>query len=200
MIKNIIFDLGNVLIDFKPREYLLSQGRSTDEADFLYREIFQSREWVELDRGTIKSREAIQAIVKRNPDEKELIESHSDFRPLLTPIESNTGQLEDLKDRGYRLFYLTNYHDELFDYTYEAYDFFQLFEGGVVSAHVKKIKPEREIYEILLDKYDLDPGETLFIDDSEKNTRAASELGIHTIHLPEPRMLESELEKKLTVR
>ncbi|MBB6479233.1 HAD family hydrolase [Spirochaeta isovalerica] len=198
MIKNIIFDLGNVLIDFQPYSYLVSQGCSTAEADFLYEEIFRSAEWVELDRGTISAKQAIEAIKKRNPGQEILIDRFSDFMPILTQIEENTVLLDDLKSEGYRLFYLTNYHEELFSRTKEAYSFFDHFEGGVVSAHVKKIKPDPEIFTILLGKHNLIPEETLFIDDSLANAEAAEKLGMEVIHLEKPEMLKEELNSRLS--
>lgn len=196
LIRNIIFDLGNVLIRFNPREDLINRGLSDEETEFLMREIFHSAEWIELDRGTLNAEEALNKIKGRNPGKEQLIEEHSDFRDLLTPITSNASLLKGLKERGYKLYYLTNYHDDLFDYSFEAFDFFREFDGGVVSAHVKKIKPDEEIYRILLDKYELEPEETLFIDDTEKNTLAADEIGLDTIHLSQPLQLQELLEKK----
>ena len=102
--------------------------------------------------------------------------------------------------KQYNLFYLTNYHDELFKHSFTKYEFFQLFEGGVVSAHVKQIKPDQEIYEILINKYGLNVQETIFIDDSHKNTLAAEQLGIESIHLKEPHQLKCLLERKLNLK
>ncbi|MBN2656295.1 MAG: HAD family phosphatase [Spirochaetales bacterium] len=197
MIRNIIFDLGNVLIDFQPYSYLVSQGCTTEEADFLYREIFRSAEWVELDRGTISAAQALKSIKERNPGHEILIDKFSDFMPILTLIEENTLLLDELKSEGYHLFYLTNYHEELFSRTKGAYSFFEQFEGGVVSAHVKKIKPDPEIFWILLDKYGLIAEETLFIDDSLANAEAAEKLGMEVIHLEKPEQLRRELEERL---
>lgn len=198
MIKNIIFDLGNVLIDFQPEKYLLSTGLDNSEVKFILKEIYQSDEWVELDRGTLTRDEALQKIYSRNPNYKRLLENNSNFMPVLSPIEENTSLLEALKERGYHLYYLTNYHDDLFEKCFEAYNFFHHFEGGVVSAHVKLIKPQPEIYRTLLEKYDLNPTECLFIDDSEQNTIAAESLGISTIHLDNQKELKAKLEKYLS--
>lgn len=197
MIKNIIFDLGNVLIDFHPLQYLQNAGLSPEDVEFVHREIFLSDEWVDLDRGTISREKALEVICSRNPQQKNLLLTHSDFMKVLTPIEYNASQLEGLKKKGYKLYYLTNYHDELFDICFRNYDFFRHFEGGVVSAKVKYIKPQPEIYETLLDKYRLNPGESLFIDDLEKNTRAAEKLGIRAIHLKKPEELKSHLDSIL---
>lgn len=193
MIKNIIFDLGNVLIRFQPADYLKETGLNEKEAEFINREIYQSREWIELDRGIISRKEALKSVYARNPLKKQLLEQHSDFMKVLTPIECNTHLPEELKAAGYKIFYLTNYHKDLFSRTVRRYDFFHFFDGGVVSAHVKHIKPEPEIYNILLEKYDLLPEESLFIDDSENNTKAAEKIGLNVIHLTDPKTLENQL-------
>jgi len=200
MIKNVIFDLGNVLISFQPHRYLLSQGCTDEEADFLYREIFTSPEWVELDRGTITASQAVSTIKERNPEHRDLIEKHSDFFPVLNPIDENTSLLKKLKAEGFKLYFLTNYHDELFTRTREKHAFFDEFEGGVVSAHVKKIKPDPEIYRILMEKYSLNPVETLFIDDSKANTVTAEQLGMSVIHLENPNDLDRKLKEKISLR
>lgn len=197
MIKNIIFDLGNVLINFQPEKYLQSTGLNQNDVDFVLKEIYLSDEWIELDRGTINREEALSAICGRNPERAELLMAHSDFMKVLTPIECNATQLEGLRNKGYKLYYLTNYHDELFEICYNNYDFFRHFEGGVVSARIKYIKPQPEIYETLMNNYELSPGESLFIDDSVLNTRAAEKLGIQALHLSKPEELKSHLEKIL---
>ncbi|MDA3811753.1 MAG: HAD family phosphatase, partial [Spirochaetaceae bacterium] len=173
MIRNIIFDLGNVLMDFQPMDYLNSKGLNQVEIDFLYREIFLSNEWVELDRGTITREEALKTFCIRNPEESELIRSHSDFENILTPLSDNVQILKELKDKGYKLYYLTNYHDDLFEYSFNKFEFFKIFDGGVVSAHVKLIKPDIRIFQKILDKYFLKTEETLFIDDLKANVHTA---------------------------
>lgn len=197
MVKNIIFDLGNVLINFQPVKYLQSLGLTESEVDFIHKEIYLSEEWVELDRGTLTKKEALSRICERNENKRQLLENHSDFMKVLTPIESNTSLLQGLKEQGFRLYYLTNYHDELFTICFNSYDFFRNFEGGVVSAHIKFIKPQPQIFKALLEKFSLNPEESLFIDDSLNNTLAAEKLGIQTIHLEEPALLKMKLDQIL---
>lgn len=197
MIKNIIFDLGNVLITFDPEEHLKESGLNEKDREFLLREIFCSREWIELDRGSISTFEALRSIKKRNTGREKLIDNNSDFSRLLSPIENNTSLLTELHRQGYKLYYLTNFHDELFDNAVAARPFFCFFEGGIVSARVGLIKPDRRIFTRLLSEFNLMPGETLFIDDSVKNTLAAEELGMETIHLTRPELLKELLYSKL---
>ncbi len=193
MIKNIIFDLGNVLLNFQPKEYLKKKGLEGECLEFVYKEIFLSREWVELDRGTMNREEAFSIITSRNPDKREFLMSFSNFEEILTPILPNVAVLKELKSRGYKTYYLTNYHKEAFQFAYSNFDFFRSFDGGVVSADVKFIKPDHQIYLCLKDKYSLIPEESLFIDDHQKNVEAAAELGFNTVHLKEKHKLKDLL-------
>ncbi|MBI9097605.1 MAG: HAD-IA family hydrolase [Spirochaetaceae bacterium] len=154
-----------------------------------------SKEWVELDRGSISREAALQAIYSRNPGKETLLKDHSDFMKVLTPIEQNTDLLKKLKKRGFNLYYLTNYHSDLFQKTFQKYDFFRFFNGGIVSAAVKLIKPDPAIFSLLMEKYALKADECLYIDDSKKNTEAARKLGIQSIHLKKPGGLKKDLSK-----
>jgi putative hydrolase of the HAD superfamily len=96
----------------------------------------------------------------------------------MVPLDHNVNLLPDLKKRGYRLFYLSNFPIDIFHEVKSGYYFFNYFDGGIISAEVRFSKPHKRIYEILLEKYSLKPEESLFIDDLEINVRAAMMVGI----------------------
>ncbi|NRT73860.1 HAD family hydrolase [Clostridium beijerinckii] len=195
MIKNIIFDLGNVILDFQPKIYVRSKI-DEEKVEEIYKCIFQSDEWPMLDRGTICEEDAKRNIINRNTESEELINKvFENWYDILTPIESSVDTLKKLKQKGYKIYYLSNFHLAAFEYINNKYDLFKLFEGGVVSYKEKLLKPEKEIYEKILYRYSLEPGETLFIDDMEQNIEAAIKLGLKGIVLKEPRKLEDELQK-----
>lgn len=195
MIKNIIFDLGNVLLDFEPEEYVKSKIEK-GKVDEIYKSIFKSDEWLMLDRGIISEACAAQNIINRNIENKQLVDLvFENWYDILTPIESSVEILKKLKERGYKVFYLSNFHLAAFKIVTEKYEFFKWFEGGVVSYEEKLLKPEKEIYEKIIKRYNLNPEETLFIDDSKANTNAAMEHGLSVITLHNPIDLKEELQE-----
>lgn len=194
MYKNIIFDIGNVLLSFNPIEYLSSKIKQPEKVLEVHKELFQSTEWIMLDRGTITEEEAKNAIISRSIDNGDLIKlSFEDWYDILTPIEATVEVLKLLKNSNYRVYFLSNFHLLAFDYILEKYDFFKLFDGGIVSYKEKLIKPEEAIYRRLIEKYDLNPEESIFIDDVEENVEGAKNLGINTILLKDPNLLKEHL-------
>ncbi|MBE6070630.1 MAG: HAD family phosphatase [Clostridium butyricum] len=195
MIKNIIFDLGNVLLKFDPRKYLETKI-PVEKINMLYKIIFQSKEWALLDRGTITEEKAIANIISRNVELKEYITIiFENWYDILEPIEKNVKILELLKKHGYKIYYLSNFHDLAFKYVTKKYDFFHNFDGGVVSYEEKMLKPEDEIYKQIIKKYELEPSECIFIDDTKENIDGAIKNGLHGIHLKDFETLEEELRK-----
>ena len=193
MYKNIIFDLGNVLLSFNPKDYLKSKI-SEDRIDNVYKAIFQSEEWVMLDRGTITEKDAINRIIERNNTYRDDINlAFKDWYDILRPIEDAVEVLTKLKKNGYNIYYLSNFHELAFKEVTTKNNFFELFDGGVVSYAEKLIKPEEEIYKLILKRYNLNPRETIFIDDTKSNVDGASKLGIKAIFLDNPKKLRENL-------
>ena len=195
MIKNIIFDLGNVLLDFNPEVYVKSKI-TEEKVEEIYKCIFQSDEWPMLDRGTISEEQAKTNIINRNIENQELINLvFENWYDILIPIEGSVEVLKKLKQNGYKVYYLSNFHLAAFEHVTKKHDFFRIFDGGVVSYKEKLLKPEKEIYEKIVDKYDLEPSQTVFIDDMKENVKAAIRSGLKVILLKNPKDLKIELEK-----
>lgn len=193
MYKNVIFDLGNVLLDFNPKGYLKSKV-SEEKLEDVFKAIFNSEEWVMLDRGTITEKEAINNIINRNNKYKDEINlAFNNWYDLLKPIEDTVEILISLKEHGYKIYYLSNFHELAFGEVTRKNNFFKLFDGGVVSYEEKLIKPEEDIYKLILDRYKLNPSETIFVDDMEANVEGANKVGIKTILFKGPKELKEEL-------
>lgn len=194
MIKNIIFDLGNVLLDFKPDIYLENLGYQNQLKEKLKSAVFKSEEWLLLDRGTITQKEAVEKWKQRNPNlKKEIKNMISEWEKMLTIKQDSLEILKSLAAKNYNLYILSNFHQKAFTYVTDKYDFFNYFDGQVISAEVNMIKPEAEIYTHLLNKFNLKAEETLFIDDSKKNIKAALKQGMRVIHFKDAVSLKKEL-------
>lgn len=198
MIKNIVFDLGNVLVDFKPLEWL-HREYGVVKGDFLYNHFCLSPLWVDLDLGS-KTLEEVERILCRDfPEKASLIKDCTErYFGMLTPITEGCRILEQLVLQGYPAFYLTNYHAGAFLHLQKTYPWFSHFQGGVCSAHCGLIKPDPAIYQLLCHKMHIQPGNSLFLDDTAANTEAAALLGFHTILVHDPADLGRNLHLKLS--
>lgn len=179
MIRNVIFDLGNVLLSFRPSEYFDKHKYPPAIKATILSDIFSSKEWFMLDKGEITTPEAIDAIALKSSLKKEEIAHIFNLRTdLMFPLDLNVRLLPELKKQGFRLFYLSNFPSDIFDEVRSGYFFFKYFDGGLISADAKFSKPDIEIFRILSEKYSLKPEECLFIDDIEENVKTAEIFGM----------------------
>jgi putative hydrolase of the HAD superfamily len=179
MIKNIVFDLGNVLISFRPSEYLDKKNYPGNVKAKILSDIFGSKEWLMLDNGEITTPEVIDAIALKSSLKREEIAHIFNLRiEVIFPLDQNVRVLPELKKQGFRLYFLSNFPTDLFEEIKTGYYFFNYFDGGIISAEAKSSKPDSLIYKVLMEKYSLVPDECLFIDDLEINVKAAEAEGM----------------------
>ena len=200
MIKNIVFDLGNVLISFKPSEFFDKKGYPEYIKTKILNDIFGSQEWKMLDKGEISPNEAINAITLKSTLKKEEIAHIFNLRTeIMFPLDENVRLLPDLRKRGYRLYFLSNFPIDIFEEIKNGYYFFRYFDGGVISSEVKFSKPDTRIFKILMEKYSLLAGETLFIDDIEENVSGAISSGMKGLVTYGSHEISDILEKALHI-
>src|SRR5664280_201750 len=179
MVRNVIFDLGNVLISFRPSAYLEKIKCPADKKQVILSDIFGSSEWRHLDNGDLSTGEAIDHIAGKSSLKREEIALVFNNRTdIMFPLASNVKLLPGLKERGYGLYYLSNFPADIFDEVKRSYPFFKYFDGGIISAIVRYSKPNPEIFRLLLEKYGLNPSECFFIDDHEENILVAESIGM----------------------
>ncbi len=196
MIKNIIFDLGNVLINFKPEKFLLRYTKDEKYIKSLISKIIRDEVWLSLDRGVISLENAKHEFIEKYPEERShILRFFKEWMEMLTPIEENIEILSELKSNAYKVYVLSNYIEEAYDYIKLKNIFFSLFDGIIISAEEKVIKPEPKIYQKLIEKYDLVPEECVFIDDSQINLLQARKKGMKTILFLPNTDLRRELRK-----
>jgi HAD superfamily hydrolase (TIGR01509 family) len=198
MIKNIIFDIGNVLISFRPADFLEKKGYLPETRNIILNDIFKSPEWESLDVGKLTTTEAIEKISARSSLKKQEIASLFNLRTeIMHPIKGNVMLLPELKKRGFKLYYLSNFPDDIFDEVFNRYKFFKFFAGGLISSRIKCAKPDIRIFEIITEKYSLSKNECLFIDDIEINTMAAQFFGIESFCTFGSSDISGQIEKML---
>ena len=176
MIRNLVFDMGNVLIHYIPQVLMDRLGVPAEDQPLLAREVFGSVEWIRMDRGTLGQEEAVAAMEARLPRRlweyaRRLVLGWWLDGPLM-PVEGMAALLEELKGLGYGLYLLSNATVRQPEY-FPGIPGSQFFDGAVISAHWKVLKPEREIYEILFREYGLEPSECFFVDDLNINVEGA---------------------------
>lgn len=198
--KNIIFDVGSVLLGYRWREMCLEEGWDEEKADIIGRGFFEDPRWPDFDAGLVSIREAVEWVAEKYPEYRE------DARWFITSGKKMIIErprvwelAKKLKEKGYKLYLLSNYSGELFALHTEGLPFLELMDGGVISYRIHQVKPNPPIYEYLLQKYRLKPEDCLFFDDRPENTEAARKLGMQAVTVTDgsEEFLLRELEKLL---
>jgi 2-haloacid dehalogenase len=191
----VVFDLGGVLIDWDPR-HLYRKLFAGDEAamDHFLAHVC-THDW---NRGQDAGRtfaEACRLLKAEHPDKAELIDAyHLRFDEMMPgPIAGSVEILAELRDRGTPLYGLTNFSAETYPPTYERFEFLRWFRGILVSGEVGVIKPDPRIFELLIERFRIEPQRAVYIDDVEANIAAARRFGIHAIQFTNPVALRAEL-------
>ena len=196
MIKNILFDMGQVLIRFD-RDYFMERlGVSEEDRALLMREVYLSVEWVQMDRGTLCEEEAFRKIAPRLP--QRLHETAMKLicmwdRPILE-VDGMYELAEELKALGYGIYLLSNASLRQHEY-WPRIEASRFFDGTLISSDEGVIKPQPEIYRLILERFGLKADETVFLDDTLVNIEAAEKLGIHGIWFKGKEQAECELRK-----
>lgn len=196
MIRTIIFDVGEVLLGYRWMEMLTNYGLSQSDATTVAETVFTDPLWEELDLGVRSLTETIYFYEEKYPEYKDAIHwflTHTELMHI--PREDVWEKVHELKKKGYGIYLLSNYSEELFNQHTAGADFMNDIDGMVVSWQIKKAKPSPEIYLHLLDTYNLSPAECLFFDDRPANTEAARKLGMQAITVTSKKMLLEELNK-----
>lgn len=177
MIKNVIFDLGGVVLGRDLRRL----GDVLNTFAFISADESFPEFWSEFDRGTYTREEVTQLLSEEyNLSYEDASQQVQQLLDLLQPIPETVAVIEELKERGIRCYVLSNMSKEFYAELLK-FPVFEHFDGAVVSYQERVNKPDRRIYEIILSRYGLEPSETVFADDKIANTEAAAALGLHTV-------------------
>ena len=180
MIKNIIFDMGGVLIRWDAAAIIARFGLNAEDSALLHREVFGCIEWVAMDRGIMTQQEACERICRRLPARLYASAASCVFdwwKPMPEPIPGMADLVRELRDLGYGIYLLSNAAPNLHQY-FDLIPGSECFDGRIVSADVGLLKPQHEIFELLFDRFSLCPDECFFIDDSPLNVVGALAVGM----------------------
>lgn len=182
MIKNIILDMGNVLLDYNPDIILDNVFDADEEKTLIQKELFEGEEWILGDLGQITNEERFDGVKKRVPEylHDKLKQCVEHWDVCMIPVKGAKEFCKWAKEQGYKLYILSNACSKFYEYFPKEYPL-SFFDGVVVSSDVHMIKPDVKIYEYLLAKYNLNPKECLFIDDRQDNVDGAKKVGMNAV-------------------
>jgi 2-haloacid dehalogenase len=194
----VVFDLGGVLIDWNPRHLYRKMFDGDEEGMERFLSEICTPEWnVRQDEGRSFA-EATEELIARHPEQAELVRAFFDRWPEMIggAINETVEILAELKGAGREIYALSNWSAETFPHTRDRFQFLDWFDFTVISGEVGVVKPNREVFDFLLEKTGRRAEECVFIDDSLENTTAARDLGFDAIHFRSPRQLRDELMKR----
>ncbi len=198
MIKNIIFDVGNVLFDYDWHKPFKDYGIADSDIQRIGHDMFLDEIWPKWDAGLCTLEEAREYYINKYPNDKAAINCFMDHIGDIRIDRPDVWEkIPLLKDKGYRIYLLSNYSRELFEAHTKGVCFMDYLDGRIVSYEVHCIKPQPEIYKCLLDKYGLKADECIFFDDREENVKGAEDMGINAVTAVSKEKLLEEIEKLL---
>lgn len=180
MIKNIIFDLGNVVLKLKWNIVLDSYSSNENDKKLLENVIFNSEEWSKLDEGTIEKTDTINIMLSKLPENlhSACVSIMKDWKKGLVLNYETIDFIKKVRKKGYKTYILSNAPLDIPDYLTQN-NLNQYFDGQIISAEEKIIKPNPKIYELILNRFSLFPNECLFLDDKSENIESAISCGIN---------------------
>ncbi|KPH79614.1 HAD family hydrolase [Bosea vaviloviae] len=192
----VVFDVGNVLIRWDPLLVYRELIPDDEKRAWFMRNVCTAAWNLEQDRGR-SWEEAVAMLVASHPEWESQIRAYDERWHDAVPgiIEDSVAVLAELRECGEKVYAITNFSREKWAECLIRFPFLQSFDGVVVSAHERVVKPDPEIYQILFERYGLVAGDCIFIDDSAKNVETARKVGMQAVHFVEPIDLRLELRK-----
>lgn len=195
---NIIFDIAGVLADYRIKEFLADKGFDTAMVRRILKASVMSPFWGQFERGEITEEETLQGFASMDPEiERELRLSYSSVAGMLTTSPYAITLVQQLKKAGYGVYFLSNYSRKAYNECGESLAFMPCMDGGLVSFKVGITKPDPKMYQLFLEKYDLQAEDCIFVDDTSENVEVAKHLGFKGIVYTTYESLTTELEQFL---
>lgn len=198
-IKNVVFDIGNVLVTWNPLAILqetFSELKNSTDASHLLQKIFKADFWYDLNAGKITEVEAVEKYhIYLGKSKAELNLLLEKVKRSLTPLEDTLKIVERLHQANFPLYIISDNTIEIMAHLKKTYDFWNYFSGIVISAEIGHLKPSPIIYQHLLTTYQLKPEETIFFDDVDPNVKGAKDLNMHAFQFTTAEKCISDLKR-----
>ena len=196
MIKTIIFDIGNVLMDFNFQICFRAYAPDEETYQKILKATVQSPVWAEFDRGVWTDEEILEGFIQNEPSIESILRKMFErLEGIIRQRDYAIPWIKELKNRGYQVLVLSNFPKRVYELFQNEMTFLNEVDGGILSYRDKVIKPDKEIYTLLMERYDLIPQECVFLDDLEVNLNTAKELGMHTILFQTKELALDEMRK-----
>lgn len=198
MINTVIFDIGMVLARFRWKEYLEEFNWTKEIKERVAKATVLSATWNQFDKGVMTWQELYDAFCFNDEEvEEEIALFFENLGNIVRMYEDSVEWVKSVKESGYKVYILSNYPEYLYEKSQKELRFLEYVDGAVFSFREKTVKPEKEIYQCLLQRYSIQPDEAVFLDDITANLEAAKKYGIHTILVSDREKAQAELQKML---
>lgn len=175
----VVFDIGNVLVAFAREEYLKSLGFDEETYEHVANAMFRNEDWYAGDLGLVTTKQWLELFIENDPAyESQIRYTFENFGRAIVPYKYTKPWTTLLKQRKKKIYFLSNYSEEMFCQSKEQLDFLGYFDGGLLSWEEKCMKPDDQIYKILLKRYHLKPEKCVFFDDRMENVEGARRAGM----------------------
>ena len=197
-IDTVVFAIGGVLVELGRFRFLEKKGFTGEKANRVMYASMRSPDWVQMDLNNLPVEEILERFIRNDPEmEAEIRHMFADLNGIVERRESSLPWLRRVKESGRRILYLSNYSHKIMRECPDALYFLPEMDGGLFSCDVHMVKPDPAFYQLLIDKYQLDPAHCVFIDDLETNLEGARAAGMHTILFENPAQAEAALDRLL---
>lgn len=195
MIRTVIFDIGMVLVYFRWKELYAQLGFTGEKFERIAKATVQNPWWNEFDKGLMTTEEIIERFVESAPEyKKEIAEIYEHMDEIVTLYDYAVPWIRELKEKGYRIYILSNWSKPAYEANLETnLCFLKEVDGAVMSFMEGVIKPDRKIYELICNRYEIDPKEAVFLDDNADNIEGARAFGLNAIHFQTYEQARAEL-------
>lgn len=199
MISTVVFDIGMVLVYFRWRELFAELGFEGEKFEKIAQATVHNPWWNEFDKGGMTIEEIVDKYAESAPEYKEDIAKIYDHKDEFVVLyEYTIPWIKDLKERGYKVYILSNWSEPVYEANKNTHlRFLKEVDGEIMSYRERMIKPDREIYELLCNRFNINPSEAVFLDDNAANVKGAKEFGLHAIHFKNYEQAKEELERYL---